>query len=344
MNFDIYSGARTIVTGGASFIGSRLVEKLVDLGAEVVVVDDFSTGLNENLASVADVVSIVAGDLADPSFVESIRFEGVSKVFHLAAIHGGRGFIESQQNRILTNLVIDQNVFRAAVASGVETIVHASSACAYPTSLQSSETSRNLLSEGQANFESQGSAFPDGVYGWVKLMGEFQLQNLISGTETRGRSARIFTAYGERENESHAAIALTAKALLRMDPFPVWGSGNQTRNFTYVSDTVHGLVLLGSDSRELQFDVFNVGQDIHWTVSEFLEQVFIHSGFKPTELVFQGDRPTGVGSRASDNSKMREVFGWAPEVDIAKGVQKTVAWYRDWTGRARTIEELTSRL
>ena len=83
---------------------------------------------------------------------------------------------------------------------------------------------------------------------------------------------------GERENESHAAIALIAKGLLKMDPFPIWGTGEQTRNFTYVADTVIGLLFLGADSRDLSFDAVNIGTSKHNTVLEFIEEIFSKTG------------------------------------------------------------------
>src|SRR5262249_46548427 len=142
-------------------------------------------------------------------------------VFHLAAVHGGRGFIEAFPQDVLVNMAIDNNVYAAAAAAGVKKVVHASSACVYPTTLQADSSSRHLLREDEAGFDVPGKAFSDGAYGWAKLMGEYQLEQFAQQGSFIGRSARIFTAYGERENESHAAIALMAKALLRVDPYPI---------------------------------------------------------------------------------------------------------------------------
>jgi UDP-glucose 4-epimerase len=346
---DYYAGKSVLVTGGASFIGSTLVERLVAEGANVSVVDDFSTGKLENLETVSNRIEIFNQDLSltKPTF-EVLNRTQPKVVFHLAAIHGGRGFIETYQRRILQNSIIDSNVFDASVSVGADMIVHASSACVYPIQLQESEKSRGLLKESDANFETPGGAFPDGTYGWMKLMGEYFLETMVQGTTTLGRSARIFTAYGERENESHAAVALVAKALLKMDPFEVWGSGSQTRNFTYVSDTVTGLMLLGQDTRErrggVAFDVVNVGNSTHWTVNNFVEQALINSGFTPAAVVFNSDKPTGVASRALDNTKIQELFEWEPEVGLEIGVQRLTSWYSNWSGRAQTIAELRDRL
>jgi UDP-glucose 4-epimerase len=297
-----YKNKKVIVTGGASFIGSHLVDSLVSYGARVIVIDDFSSGDKKNLTNSLGKIDIVEFDLRNRSKLSTILRKS-NVVFHLAAIHGGRGFIETQQRAMLDNFTIDTNVFTTAVDEKVKKIVHASSACAYPVTLQSLENSRNLLIENQANLTVQGDAFPDGVYGWTKLIGEYQLLTLSSAS-TIGRSARIFTAYGERENLSHAAIALIAKADLKMDPFPVWGSGKQTRNFTHVSDTVKGLLYLGADPSNESFDVYNIGTSTHVPVIEFIYEICKQIGWYPKKWDFQLEKPVGVNSRASDNSKI----------------------------------------
>lgn len=202
--------------------------------------------------------------------------------------------------------------------------MHASSACAYPTCLQASERDRLLLREDQANFQHPGGAFPDSEYGWAKLMGELQVRAFHRQHGVHAAAARIFTAYGERENESHAVIALIAKAAARLDPFPIWGNGRQTRNFTYVGDTVRGLALAG---RLRGSHVVNVGSSEHHTILELLEHVFAHLDWWPVELDLQLDRPVGVRSRAADNARIRALTGWEPDTPLAEGVARTIDWY-----------------
>ena len=340
-----YEGKTCLVTGGASFIGSNLVDALAQVCESVVVVDDFSSGRIENLIRHVDnkAVSVIEADLSSREQANMFINE-VDVLFNLAAVHGGRGFIEAYPSKMMVNLAIDNNVFSAAHSANVRTIVHASSACAYPVASQEDPTSRGLLEESMAGFQLPEQSFPDGAYGWVKLMGEYQLKNLAESSETIGRSARIFTAYGERENESHAAVALIAKSLLKMDPFPIWGSGLQTRNFTYVSDTVTGLLHLGADERSIPYDVFNIGARKHNTVLEFLDVVFEAVGWRPSIIDKQMDQPMGVGNRASNNTKIQEVFGWEPAVDLTEGVMRTLSWYEAWQGRSKSVAELESRL
>ena len=337
-----YCGRTVLVTGGASFIGSHLVDRLLDAGAEVHVIDDFSSGLRENIPSLPD-ERIVTADLAD-RHVTLERFPECEYVFHLAAVHGGRGFIDTFPDQVLVNLTIDNNVYTAATQVGSRHVIHASSACVYPTTLQADSASRHLLAESEAGFLIPGQAFADGAYGWAKLMGEYQAWQFALQSRFRASSARIFTAYGERENESHAAIALIAKALLHVDPYPIWGDGTQTRNFTYVADTVRGLLLLGTREDDEPFRAVNVGSSTHHTVKEFIETVFAQLDWRPDELELQTWRPVGVASRASDNALIRALFDWEPQTPLGDGVQRTLAWYADRDDRPTTADQLEDLL
>lgn len=322
-----YAGECILVTGGASFIGSHLVELLVAQGAHVVVADDFSSGSRENLMSVMSGIDVLEGDLRDPAFAESAA-SGADTVFHLAALHGGRGYIDTHPVECTSNMLLDHIVFDACVAGGVQRIVHASSACVYPTDLQDDEARRVLLRETDANFEEPGKAFADGEYGWAKLMGELQLRAFHRQFGVDAIAARIFTAYGERENESHAVIALIAKAAARLDPFPIWGDGTQTRNFTYVRDTALGLALGG---RLKGFEVLNVGTAQHHTILELLDVIFEHVGWRPLQMELQKDKPVGVRSPAADTTRIQQLTGWQPATALAEGVARTSDWYVEST-------------
>jgi nucleoside-diphosphate-sugar epimerase len=339
---DAYRDRTVLVTGGASFIGSHLVDRLLEVGAEVHVVDDFSSGKRENLP-VLPPAQILEMDLASRDLTLE-AFPECEYVFHLAAVHGGRGFIDTFPDQVLVNLTIDNNVYTAAAQAGTRHIVHASSACVYPTTLQADASSRHLLAESEAGFLVPGQAFADGAYGWAKLMGEYQAWQFALQSRFRASSARIFTAYGERENESHAAIALIAKALLRVDPYPIWGDGTQTRNFTYVADTVKGLLLLGTRNDDEPFRAVNVGSSQHHTVKEFIETVFKQLDWTPNDVELQTWRPVGVASRASDNEVISGLFGWEPETPLEEGVERTLGWYARKADRPSTAEELETLL
>jgi len=137
---------------------------------------------------------------------------------------------------------------------------------------------------------------------------------------------------------------LIAKALLAADPFPIWGSGEQTRNFTYVQDTVTGLMLLGSDDRDIPFDVFNVGTSNHIKVLDFVKEIFQAINWTPQKLNLQLDKPVGVASRASENSKIQDIFGWEPTISISEGLAQTISWYKKSGLLPKSLSELEEKL
>lgn len=128
-----------------------------------------------------------------------------------------------------------------------------------------------------------------------------------------------------------------------MDPFPIWGDGRQTRNFTYVADTVHGLLLLGALENP-DFVAANIGTSHHHTVLELVETIFDLCGWRPERLDLQLTRPVGVASRASDNELVRALFGWEPTTPLREGVARSLAWYEARTDRPATPDELEQLL
>ncbi|MDP9292258.1 MAG: NAD-dependent epimerase/dehydratase family protein [Verrucomicrobiota bacterium] len=323
---DFYLDRKVAVTGGASFISSHLVGLLVASGAKVTVIDDLTSGSLSHLTAVEKDIRFLEGDLRKQEFAESALHDH-DCVFHLAAQHGGRGYIETHPVECVNNMLLDHTVYAAAVKGGARKIVFASSACVYPTNLQADSQSRLLLKESDANFEEPGKAFSDGEYGWAKLMGELQLRAFCKQHKIDGIACRIFTAYGERENESHAVVALIAKAVAKIDPYPIWGDGLQTRNFTYVQDTVTGMAR--ACAKLTGFETINVGSSQHHTIMDLIECIFKHLGWRPREIKKELDKPVGVLSRAADNSKCRQVLEWEPRYTLEEGVARTIDWYVD---------------
>jgi nucleoside-diphosphate-sugar epimerase len=321
-----WHGARVLVTGGASFIGSHLVSKLVAEDAVVRVADDLSSGKLEHLQAVRDRVDFREGDLRDRSFARAVM-AGVDVVFPLAACHGGRGFIDTHPADCATNLVLDGVVFEEAWRERVDRVCFASSACVYPTNLQVAPVAGKTvyLKEEWADPFIQGAAGADGEYGWAKLMGEMTLRAYRKQYGMKSVSCRLFTAYGELENETHAVIALIAKAFIRMDPYEIWGDGQQDRNFTYVGDIVDGM--LRAAERVEDASAVNIGTAEHIKVVDAARLIFAEMGFTPKSLAFDTSKPVGVFSRAADLTKTRRVLGWEPAIPFEEGLRRTIGWY-----------------
>jgi len=330
----MWKNKRVLVTGGASFIGSHLVDSLLNKGAVVKVADDFSSGKLSNLeyplkknksgAWFSNNLTVWHGDLKEKSFTRTMT-KNVDVVFHLAAIHGGRGYIHTHPAECCTNMVLDQLVFEEARKADIEKICFASSACVYPSYLQEEIGSSYLLKEEDANPFARDKAFADLEYGWAKLMGEMALNAYHREHEMKTSSVRIFTAYGPRENETHAIIALIAKAFVRMDPYEIWGTGEQDRNFTYVQDIVDAMILAAEKVED--GSPINAGRDDRVTLNQAAELVFDIIGWRPKQIKHDLSKPQGVASRAADITRARKVLGWEPKTSYREGLKKTVEWY-----------------
>ena len=333
-----WDGERVLVTGGASFIGSHLVEDLVAEGATVRVADDLSSGELVNLAAVEDDIEFLEGNLKRLTFAEEAT-EGRDTVFHLAADHGGRGYISQYPANCATNMALDNVVYEAAADNGVERICFASSACTYPTDIQQE---RRRLREDMVSFDERGGAYADEVYGWAKLMGERSLMAYEQQYDIDASIVRIFTAYGPRENETHAIVAFMAKAYARQDPFRIWGDGEQTRNFTYVKDITRALRLAAENVTDAT--PVNAGIGRYVTMNEAVEVIFDYLDWEPDEVDYMTDKPVGVRHRAADTTRAEELLGWEPEYTVEEGIERTLDWYVEARDRDYVRERLETLL
>ena len=330
-----WEGRRALVTGGASFIGSHLVEALVARGAVVRVVDDLSSGVRENLEPhlSSGRAELVESDLR--AALDAVQ--GQSVVFHLAAAHGGRGYVDLHQAECATNLALDGALFRACRDAGVDKIVYASSGCVYPNFRQTDPGEVVYLREDMV-----GPPYDaDNLYGWAKLMGELTLRAFCAEWGMKAASCRYFTVYGSRGHENHAVLAMIARGLVRQDPFEVWGTGEQIRNWTHVSDIVSGTLLCAE--RIDDGTAVNLGTMERTRVADAVAQVIRYFGYAP-DLAFRPDMPTGPLNRVADNALARELLGWEPRVRFADGLAATAEWYAATHDPAKVRESLERRL
>ncbi len=316
-----WRGRKALVTGGASFIGSHLVDALVEKGAAVRVVDDLSSGSKENLKALLakGAVEFIQGDLrvADVA-VRAVR--GIETAFHLAAAHGGRGYVDLHQGACAENLMLDGLFFKACREGGVEKIVFASSGCVYPNYIQTDPKKILYLKE-----EMVGPPYDsDNLYGWAKLMGEMALKAYHKDYGMKSASCRFFTVYGPRGIENHAGFAMIARAFVKQDPFVVWGTGQQIRNWTYVNDIVAGTLLAAEKIDDAT--AVNVGTMERVSVLEAVEEILRHTGHK-AKLEFHPEMPTGPYNRVADNSLAKRLLGWEPQVPFKEGLHRTIDWY-----------------
>ncbi len=317
----IWSGQKVLVTGGSSFIGSHLVDQLVEHGARVRVVDDLSSGRLENIRRhlANGHAEFLEADLREPGVTRN-AMQGIDTVFHLAADHGGRGYVDLHQAGPASNFFLDGLVFAEALKSKVRKVVFASSGCVYPNYLQSDVNEEIYLTEDLT----KGPNDADNMYGWAKLMAEFTLQAYARERGLKAASCRYFTVYGPRGVENHAVIAMIARAFVGQNPFEVWGDGTQIRNWTYIDDIVEGTRLAAEKIDD--GTAVNLGTMERVRVLDAAKMVCEYTGHK-AEIKLRPDMPTGPLNRVADNSLAKKLLGWEPQVKFREGLRRTVDWY-----------------
>ncbi|OLB93122.1 MAG: NAD-dependent epimerase/dehydratase family protein [Chloroflexi bacterium] len=321
-SFD-WSGKSVLVTGGASFIGSHVVDRLVERGARHVrVVDDLSSGTVDNIKGHIDsgVVELVRADLLAPGATDE-ACRGIDYVFHLAAIHGGRGYVEMHDAECGRNLVMDGLMVKSAIDANVDKFVFASSGCVYPNYIQQDISKELYLTE-----EMVGPPYDsDHMYGWAKLMGELALQSWHRQIGLRSVSCRLFTVYGERGVENHAVIAMIARAFIDQNPFEVWGDGTQIRNWTYVGDIADGMVA-AAESDVVDGTPINLGTMERTRVIDAVHEVLRYTN-KKADIKFLTNMPTGPLNRVASNQRAKDLIGWSPQMKFFDGLHRTIDWY-----------------
>lgn len=345
-----YSGKKVLITGGAGFIGSTLTDKLIKLGAKTTIGDNLSSGNLKNILRIWDENNLKYKKTSKGYQAENghqfifVNFEEIKDtiettknqeiVFHLATNIGGRGYIDTHTGDCCEGFSINQNVIKAAHLAGVDRILLASSACVYPQDLQKDYGSKYLLKEEDALKNNWANA--DAEYGWAKLMGEVALTAYHKQYGLKGSATRYVTAYGPWENDTHAVIALIRRAVEKRDPYIIWGSGKQDRDFTYVEDIVSGS--LAACEKITNTEAVNLGTGRRYTMLEVVELIFSILNWRPKDLVCDMSKPEGVKTRALDISKATKELGWKPKYDLEQGLKETIEWFIK--ERPRTVETL----
>ena len=322
-----WSQKRVIVTGGAGFIGSTLVDKLLDLGATVTVVDKvlFPNKAEIGQAKLKRLTRIFERHGINQVPLETIDLSANPRdfqllardheiVFHLSAVFGGREFADIHQVECSKMLAIDHNVISASYEAGIERLDYASSACVYAPSLNRPGV---LLREDQILST-----------GFAKLMGEMQLDVFRKEKGFESSVSRYLTEYGPGElDASHAIAALVEKALDRQDPYEVWGSGEQERGFTFVDDIVEGSIR----ATDLIKDAtpINLGWDKRYKIKDVAALILEIAGVRPSKIFFDLSKPEDPFSRALDISRARSMPLWEPKVDLREGLERTIEWHRN---------------
>ena len=305
---------KVLVTGGAGFIGSHLVERLVQEGIEVRVLDNFSTGRRDNLAAVSSCIELLEGDVRDYQVVyESVR--GVEVVFHQAALCSVARSVEEPQDTNSVNINGTLNVLLAARDEKVRRIVYASSSSVYGNA--------PALPKKEAQ-----TPVPASPYAVTKLTGELYCRNFYQLFGLQTFALRYFNVFGPRQVQDSpyaAAIPIFIGALLRGEPPVIYGDGKQSRDFSYVGNVVEAN--LRAMEAEAGFgEVFNIACGRRTTVAQLANHLatLLKVAIKP---VNQPSRPGDVRHSLADIAQAETILGYQPNTNLSVGLEHTVDWY-----------------
>jgi UDP-glucose 4-epimerase len=304
-----------LVTGGAGFIGSHLVEGLVAGGWPVRVLDDLSTGVAGNLAGLSPVPELIHGDVGDPAVVQR-AMQGIGTVFHLAALASVQRSVEAPADSHRVCATGTLHVLDSARRCGVRRVVYAGSASAYG------------IPDGDTQSE-RTAVRPLSPYAAAKLAGEVYCEAFSATYALETVRLRFFNIFGPRQRADSpysGVIAIFAAALSEGRTPTIFGDGLQTRDFTDVSDVVQAL-LLAAERPGVSGEVFNIGTG-HGT--SLLDLVAALNRQLGTAVVPKHAEPrTGdIRHSCADISKARTMLGYVPRVPFEEGLARTLAWYR----------------
>lgn len=334
-----------LVSGGCGFVGRNMVKRLLDTTADTIfMVDDLSIGRHPEQWLEGDFVSKMNGDLEvigeherllfwkgdfrnllfymrqNPRYIQetyNVEFDKFSDVYHFAAIVGGRLKIDGDPLMVALDLSIDAEFFYWLTRHKPARVLYPSSSAAYPTSLQTTDGAI-ALSEGDIDF-TKNLGTPDMTYGWTKLTGEFLAQIAAKHYGISIVCIRPFSGYGEDQETDYPVPAIALRAAKKENPFEVWGSGKQGRDFVHIDDIIDFIFILLDNVSD--GSAYNIGSG---KLTSFLELIDVFSkiaDYKPTIKPLL-DKPVGVHSRYCDMSLVEKKFGWKAKISLEEGMRR----------------------
>jgi UDP-glucose 4-epimerase len=315
---------RVLVTGGAGFIGSHLVESLISRGDSVTVLDNGSTGNQDNLNAVNNKIQFISGDIRDNALIESLT-EKTDLIFHLAAALGVKTILESTLESISTNIVGSEVVLTSA-AKHKKRILIASTSEIY------GKNPKQPLSE----LDDRVVGAPQKIrwsYSDAKAIEEAMATTLFQRQALPVTTVRLFNTVGPRQSGSYGMVLPRLVQLaLKGEPLKVYGDGTQTRVFCHVNDAIRGLLGL-ADSQKTIGDVYNLGGEGEISIKELARKVIAATGSKSEIKLLDYEKayPAGfedMARRVPDISKIKSVIGWQPEHDIDSIIADVISYFR----------------
>jgi len=304
---------RLLVTGGAGFIGSHLVEELVFAGHTVRVLDNLSTGRRENLAQVSESVELIVGDIRDLDAVRRAMSQ-VEVAFHLAALPSVQRSWESPLESLGVNAHGTAIVAEAAVRAGCESLIYSSSSSVY------GDQAEPVKAE-------ELHPRPISPYGYAKLMGEKVCLAHSREDSIRTVALRYFNVFGPRQDPASEYAAVIPRFItqaMKGAPVTVYGDGRQRRDFTHVRNVVSAN-LKAFKTRPHGLAV-NVACGRSASILDLIDQIAAAVG-RPLDVSYGPSRLGDIRDSLADLRRASEALGYSPEMSFEEGLRDTYAWY-----------------
>lgn len=332
-----------LISGACGFVGRNLVKRLLNTTEDVLfAVDDLSTGtmphtwlkdegveLNNGLISYAngrllfwkgDFRRFLTSITDDHDFVNKhfdLSLPKFSDIYHFAAIVGGRAKIDGDPMMVALDLSIDAEFFYWVCRYKPQRVMYPSSSAAYPIDKQSTDFAI-ALAEHEIRFDSVLGQ-PDMTYGWSKLTGEYLAQIAAKYYGVSVACVRPFSGYGEDQDLSYPVPAIAARAAKKEDPFEVWGSGKQGRDFVHIDDCIDCILMALDNIKD--GTAINIGSGKLTSFLELIELFSSFAGYKP-EIKPLLDKPVGVHSRYANMDYVNNQFNWKPKISLEEGMKR----------------------
>src|SRR6266508_2914445 len=309
---------RILVTGGAGFIGSHLAEKLLAVGHEVVILDDFNDFYDPqikhtNIAGFAKDVTVCHVDLRENDSVRTVfGRESVDAVMHLAARAGVRPSIQSPRLYYDTNVIGTLHLLEAARVTGVERFIFASSSSVYGASKTVPFSEDQHLTQTLS------------PYGATKIGGELLCSTYSHLYQMRVVALRYFTVYGPRQRPD-LAIHQFSRRIYAGQPIEQFGDGTTRRDYTYIDDVIQGTMAALKYDGPL-FDIFNLGESDTIQLKDLIATIENALG-KKAKVNRMPEQPGDMPLTCADISKARRLLGYSPTTKFSKGLPKFVDWF-----------------
>ena len=334
-----------LVSGACGFVGRNTVKQLLKRTSDnVIMVDDLSVGTHPS-TWLQDTTSKKLKDIEvfgkeerlyffkmdfrkfltkiqeEPKWLETefgLKIERFGDAFHFAAIVGGRAKIEGDPMAVALDLAIDAEFFNWIAKAKPERVMYPSSSAAYPINMQT-ESEAVALKEADINIDGFTLEMPDLTYGWTKMTGEFLAKIAARNYGISIVCIRPFSGYGEDQDLTYPVPAIAMRAAKKEDPFVVWGTGQQGRDFVHIDDVMDCMFL--AMDKIYDGTAINIGSG---RLTSFIDLIKVFSGFAGYEPTIKPlvDKPMGVHSRYCDMSFVKETLGWEPKISMEEGMKR----------------------